>query len=98
MHKREDIEMDYNKTDYEIHQAHEVANKFDKIFSAPFQDYFDSNMSLFLFHHITINIVKFDDLMHQRHSKDYKDGVSLQLLIANKYGYKGWRLIRDLLF
>lgn len=88
---------DYNKTDYKIHEAHKVANKFEKIFKAPFQDYFDSKMSLLLFQKITIDIIKFTELMERRHSQDFKDGVSLSQLIANKYGYKGWRLIRDLL-
>ena len=89
--------MDYNKRDYKFHEAHQVANKFERIFKAPFQDYFDQRMSLFIFQKITIDIHKFDELMQKRHLEYYKDGVSLQLLVANKYGYKGWRLIRDLL-
>ena len=88
---------DYNKTDYPFHRVHEVANKFERIFNAPFQKFFDAQMSVFIFKHITIDIQKFDQYLSILYKDEYVDGVSMQAIVLKKYGYKGWRLIRDLI-
>lgn len=69
---------------------------FGAIFHMSMVDIYDPLTSWY-FEAFKINILAFDDAMHRKHGDYEDDGMSLENLVALKYGQDGINLINQLI-
>lgn len=82
--------------EYKFSETHLLNDKFQSIFGVGFKPFYDGLMSVAL-KHLCIDILKFDDWLHERHG-DYEDnGQSMEDVIREHYGDKGVKLINELI-
>ena len=81
---------------YTFQQTHKLNDDFYAIFGIGFKSFYDGLMSIAM-NHLCIDILKFDDWLHERYG-DYEDnGQSMDDVVREKYGEKGVRLIEQLI-
>jgi len=82
--------------EYKFSETHKLNDKFRGIFGISFKDFYDGLMSV-ASNHLCIDIIKFDDWLHEKHGNYEDSGQSMEELIREKYGEKGVKLIEDLM-
>lgn len=81
---------------YHFHELSTVERKFQKSFGVSFKPFYDGMMSV-IFKHLMVDIIKFDDWLHNQFG-DYEDkGQSMQGLVREKYGEDAEKLIISLI-
>lgn len=88
---------DHEYKPYTFVQIHRLNQEFFDIFGVYFEPYMDKMMSVFIFNRPTLDVIKFDQYLQNRFSSEYVDGISMAVFVANKFGYKGWRMLKNLM-
>ena len=81
---------------YSFSEVQKLNDKFYSIFGVGFQKFYDGLMSV-LFKRLCIDILKFDDWLHEKYGDYEENGQSMKEIIYEKYGEKGVKLIEDLI-
>lgn len=81
---------------YHFHELSTVERKFQKTFGVSFKPFYDGIMSV-VSKHLVMDIVKFDDWLHNQFG-DYEDkGQSMKDIVLEKYGEDAEKLILSLI-
>ena len=81
--------------EYKFSEIYKLNEKFFAIFGIGFKEFYDGMMSVAL-KHLCIDIIKFDDWLHEKYGNYEDSGQSMKELIQEKCGEKGVKLIEDL--
>ena len=81
---------------YKFSETHKLNDKFYSIFGVSFKPFYDGLMSV-VSKHLCIDIMKFDDWLHEKYGNYEDNGKSMDDLIREKYGEKGVNLINELI-
>ena len=74
----------------------DLRKDFQKIFGIPFNDFYDGFMS-WVSGHISIDIARFDEYLHDRFGQYENQGLSMQDIILMNYGRKAVDLVEGLI-
>ena len=81
---------------YKFSETHKLNEKFQSIFGVGFKPFYDGWMSV-LSKHLCIDILKFDDWLHEKHGTYENEGMGMNDVIRKYYGEKGVNLIDELI-
>ena len=81
---------------YKFSQTQKLNNDFYAIFGTGFKSFYDGLMSIAM-KKLCIDIIKFDDWLHERYGDYEDDGKSMDDIVREKYGEKGAKLIEELI-
>ena len=81
---------------YKFSDTHKLNEKFRRIYGVGFNDFYDGLMSV-ASGHICIDVIKFDDWLHDKYGNYEDSGQSMKELIRDKYGEQSVKLIEDLI-
>lgn len=81
---------------YKFPETHLLNDKFQSIFGVGFKPFYDGLMSV-VSKHLCIDILKFDDWLHEKHGSYEDNGQSMEDVIREHYGQEGVDLINGLI-
>lgn len=81
---------------YHFNEISIVDEKFMKFFGVPFKRFYDGLMSV-VFGKLTINIIVFDDYLHERFGEYEDEGKSMKDEVIEKFGKEASEFITQLL-
>ena len=82
--------------EYKFSETHKLNDKFHSIFGVGFKPFYDELVSV-MSRHLCIDILKFDDWLHEKYGNYEDNDQSMDDLIREKYGEKGVKLIEELM-
>jgi len=81
---------------YKIGEWVRARNDFQNAFGISIQPFYDGLMTM-LFESITIDILKFDDFLHQKHGNYEDKGKSMNDIVIEHYGENALDVLKRLL-
>lgn len=82
--------------EYKFSDTYKLNEKFYCIFGVGFKEFYDGIVSV-ASKHLCIDIIKFDDWLHEKYGYYEDSGQSMSEFIREKYGEKGVKLIEELM-
>lgn len=81
---------------YAPNKCHEVRARFNTLFGVEFRKFYDGILTI-AFGALKIDILKFDDYLHEKHGQYEEKRMSMEELITKEYGTKARNLIQELI-
>lgn len=81
---------------YTFPQTHQLNDEFYKVFGIGFKPFYDGLISI-ASKKLCIDILKFDDWLHEKYGDYENEGKSMDDIVREKYGEKGVKLIEELI-
>lgn len=77
-------------------KCHEVRVRFNTLFGVEFRTFYDGILTI-AFGALKIDILKFDDHLHEKHGQYEEKGMSMAELITKEYSTEARKLIQELI-
>jgi len=81
---------------YKFSETGKLNDKFRSVFGIGFKPFYDGLLSV-VSKQLCIDIMKFDEWLHQQHGNYEDDGKSMDDIIREHYGEKGVELINEVI-